>query len=516
MDWVTFTSREGPDVLQRYTWLILAFAIGVVIFNRQSAADDPPAQPSKDKDKDKDKDKAKADSDVPKHETVKVEKGPLTVSVTLKGTVQIEEAKELSVRFKTWTGQLIAQKAIEHGAAVKAGDILVEFESEKLDREIRDARQERELAQLAIRQADLEIPIMEKQNPLDLASAEREYKQAAEDMKRFLEIDRKVNIQSAEAMLKSANFYSEYSKDELKQLQKMYRDKDLTEETEQMILKRYKHSVEMSELFATFAKIDHERTVKIDIPRREESLKAAVEKSEIALTKARDINPLTLQQKKLALVRLRYDETKAKEHLAELEIDRAALSVKSPIDGLAYHGRFVRGQWMIPAGAQGPALHGVTPINPGDVFVTVLSGGKLTVRADAEEKELAGLKSGLTGKLTPTAFPEKKLSCEIVKVAGVPHESKFEVKIKLDDKTDGLVPGMTCSTRFVTFHKKAALTVPSTAVFEDVAEDTHYVYVPAKGGKNEKKTVKVGVTSGERVEIVEGLSEGDEILASKP
>ncbi|HEV3436609.1 MAG TPA: HlyD family efflux transporter periplasmic adaptor subunit, partial [Gemmata sp.] len=395
-------------------------------------------------------------------------------------------------------------------------DILVEFEADKLDREIRDARQERDLAQLAIRQAEQELPILEKQTPLDLAAAEREFKQAVEDMKRFVETDRKMFIQSAEFSLKSASFNSEYAKDELKQLQKMYRDKDLTEETEQMILKRYKHSVESADLSLTFAKIETEHTLKVELPRREQAVKSAVEKAELSLAKARDVHPLVLQQKKLALAHLKYDEGKAKEHLAELEIDRTALTVKAPVDGLAYHGRFVGGQWMIPAGPQGPALHGVGPINPGDVFLTVVSPGKLVVRADVEEKELSGLKPGLTGRLTPTAFPDKKVPCELVRVAGVPHESKFEVRIKLDGKADGLVPGMTCSVRIVTAKKKAALTVPSSAVFEDVTEDIHYVYRPTKGGKNEKKTVTVGITSGDRIEILEGLAEGDEILASKP
>jgi multidrug efflux pump subunit AcrA (membrane-fusion protein) len=514
---------------------MVAMAMGIAYFTHISVAVDPPVVLSKvvapqlgdgaqnkdkdkekEKDKEKDKDKPKSEHEAPKPETVKVEKGPLTAAVVLKGTVQSEVTTELSVRLKTWTGQLVARKAVEHGTVVKAGDVLVEFESEKLDREIRDARHDRDQAQLAISLAEIELPILEKQAPLDLAAAERDYKQAVEDMKRFVEVDKKMTIQSAEFTLKSANFYSEYAKDELKQLQKMYRDKDLTEETEQMILKRYKHSVESAELYAAFAKLDNEHTLKIELPRREQNVKTAVEKAELNLIKARDSQPLTLKQKKLALAHLHYDEAKAKEHLAELDIDRAALTVKAPVDGLAYHGRFVNGQLMVPAGSQGPALHGVGLINPGDVFLTIVSTGKLVVRAEVEEKEISGLKPGLTGKLTPTAFTDKKLPCEITRMAVAPHEGKFEVRIKLDGKSIGLVPGMTGSARFVTTQKKDALTVLASAVFEDTSEDTHYVYRVLKGGKHEKKTVKVGITSGDKTEILEGLAEGDEILTSKP
>lgn len=508
----------------RYSWLMLALAIGVILIARPIVADNSPqAAKEKDKDKDKEKDKEK-DKDkggvpaigVAKPELVKVEKGPLTDAVVLKGTVQSEEATELSVRLKNWTGQLVARKAVEHGTPVKVGDVLVEFEAEKLDLAIRDAREERELAQLAIRLAELEVPILEKQTPLDIAVAERDHKEAVEDLKRFFDIERKMYIQTSEFMLKSSNFYAEFAKDEMKQLQKMYRDKDLTEETEQMILKRYKHNVEEAEFFANVSRIMSERTLKIELPRREQSLRTVVEKAELSLAKARDVGPVTLKQKRLTLEHLRFEEKKAKERLAELETDRAALTVKAPVDGLAYHGRFVGGQWMVPAGSQGPALLGVGQINPGDVFLTVLSPGKASVRAEVEEKDLAGLKAGLTGRLTPTAYPDKKLPCELTRLSKAPHEGKFVVKVKVTGPAEELVPGMTCSIRFVTARKANALTVPSTAVFEDTAEDIHYVWVATKDGKSEKKTVTVGITSGDRTEIVKGLSEGDEIYTAKP
>ena len=48
-------------------------------------------------------------------------------------------------------------------------------------------------------------------------------------------------------------------------------------------------------------------------------------------------------------------------------------------------------------------------------------------------------------------------------------------------KTEGLLPGMTCSVRFVTARKGDALTVPVAAVFTDEAADVKYVYRPVRG-----------------------------------
>lgn len=491
-------------MLRRFApWLALAVAVGALAYNRPIAADDPPG---------KGKDKPEA----PNAATVKVDKGPLTAAVTFKGVVQADKAEELTLRPKAWSGPLLVKKSVEHGSPVKAGDVLVEFDTDKLDVALRDAKQERELAEVAIRQAEIELPLLERQTPQDLASAERSFRQASEDLQRFLTIDRPQSEASVAFRLKSANYQVETARDDLKQLQKMYRDKDLTEETERIILKRYQHQVESAEFSLKSAKLAAEETLKITLPRKEQSAKDAVEKAELSLTKARDVAPLALQQKRLALAKLRYDEKKSRDRLADLEADHAALAVKAPADGLAYHGRFVRGQWTVPAGPQGPALLRGGVVMPGDVFITVVAPTPLVVRAEAEEKELPGLKAGTAGKVTPTADPEKKLGAKLTRIAAAPQGGKFELRIELDGKAAGLVPGMTCAARFVTARKEDALTVPASAVFED-DDEAKYVYRPAKGsGRPRKQVVKVGITAGDRVEIVEGLTAGDEILASKP
>lgn len=492
-------------MLPRYApWLILAIAIVVLPSIHYSAADEAG------------KGGAKPEAS-PKADTVKVEKGPLTSAVTLKGTTQGVDATEIAVKLRAWAGPMIVQTAIEHGTSVKAGDVLVKFDTEKLDSAISEAKNEHMVAQTAILEAEAELPILQKQAPLDLAAAQRDLKYANEDFERFRDVDRKALLQANEFMLKSVAFALDSARENLKQLQKMYRDKDLTEETEQIILKRYKFMVEMGEFESGVAKIESERFLKDTLPRREQAVKDAVAKAELAFAKARDVNPLTLKQKQSALSKLRFEETKAREHLANLEKDREALTVKAPSNGLAYYGRNVRGQWNIPQAGQGHALLPGGNLNSGDVFMTLLPAGKIVVMADVEEKELPGLTPGLAGRITPTAFPDEKLSAKLKSVALAPLNGKFEILIDLEGKPmPSLVPGMACSIRFVTARKPNALTVPSSAVFEEHAEDTHYVYLCAPSGKHDKRTVKVGLTSGDRTEILDGLTEGNEILASKP
>ena len=69
--------------------------------------------------------------------------------------------------------------------------------------------------------------------------------------------------------VKSAVEYLEYAKEELRQLEKMYRSKDLTEETEEIILRRTRFQVESSEVQLKEAELRRDVTLKVELPRRE-------------------------------------------------------------------------------------------------------------------------------------------------------------------------------------------------------------------------------------------------------
>ncbi len=469
-------------------------------FIQPSSGDDSPAK-AKDK-----------PSPVSKPATIKAESGPLTVVVTMKGIVEAEKSSELAYRPKAWSGNLLVKKAVEHGATVKAGDVLVEFDTEKLDLAIRDAKQERQLAELALQQTQSELAILGKQYPLDLEVASRDDKQSIEDLLRFLKTDKPLQIETANQQVNNIAFFLETAKDELKQLSKMYKDKDLTDETEEIVLKRYKHNVAQSEFQLKQAQVRNEQTLKIDLPRREQSAKDTAQKSAIALVRAKSVAPLMMNLKQLGYAKQKYEDAKSLLKLADLEKDLAAMKVVAPVDGIAYHGRCVRGQWTHPAG-------GLTPnssVTVSDVFMTIVNTNELMVRGDVDEKDLSGLKRDMQGKVTLVAFPGQKLAARVTKIGTAPLSGKFEIRASLSGEATGVLPGMTGSVRFITAKKDNAVTVPASAVFEDDADESKYVYKPRKSGEAEKVAVKVGVTVGDKTEILDGLTAGDEILGSKP
>jgi RND family efflux transporter MFP subunit len=304
----------------------------------------------------------------------------------------------------------------------------------------------------------------------------------------------------------------ESSRDELDQLEKMYRDKDLTEETERIILKRYKFGLARAELMLRSAKLSTEQMLKVLLPRREEDAKVAASKAELGWEKAREELPLHVRQKELALDKMRHEDRRAKDKLAELEQDLQAMTVTAPGDGVLYYGRCTHGQWSGPA-ATAYLKGGTLPAN--DVVMTIVANGKLFLHTDVEEKEIGEIKVGQPARISPTISPQRKLNGKVHHVVPIPQGGKYEVQVAItDDIPEALVPGMTGSVKITTHQNDAALSVPSSAVFEDPDQELFYVYEP--GDKPQKKAVKIGLVIGGKTEILEGLKEGDTILAAKP
>ena len=254
----------------------------------------PPADKATDKKTDaKPEEKAPAKPEAKKRKTLKIEPKRLKIDLALDGTFVANKTEEVAFRPEAWTDYEIVE-VVEHGAKVHKGESLFKFDSEKLDEAIADLELEQRINELAILKSEEEMPRMEKTLKLDSAAAERSNQQAKEDFERYNEIDRPMMEKTAEFMVKYYNFNLNYEKDELEQLEKMYKADDLTEETEEIVLKRQKNSVEFAEFSLENAKLSRDETLKISLPRYDIRIKEALERSEMAQARAREALELDL------------------------------------------------------------------------------------------------------------------------------------------------------------------------------------------------------------------------------
>ncbi len=447
-----------------------------------------------------------------------VKKGLFRIQVDLEGTFEAQATSEVFIRPETWT-DLTVLKAVEHGVRVKRGDLLVALETEKIDQAIADLETANRLADLSIKQTEEELRLMQASTPLNIAAVERTRRIADEDLKTFHEIEGPLARRSADFMLKMAEQYLANQEEELRQLEKMYKADDLTEETEEIILKRARHAVERAKFQLQRAKITRDQTLKFGLPRRTESVKDSAQRQNLAIGHDKLALSLAVNRKCVELEKMKLGRVRSEQKLKKLRADREAMLIKSPADGVVYYGQCVRGKWTDADSAAEKLRVGGT-LSENKVFMTIVKPRPSHVRATVPEKQLHYIRPGLKGNVRPTGYPDLKLPAIVHKVNTVPScGNRFEaiVTVAADRQAEQLAPGMKCSVELVVYEKKDALTVPDSAVAEDEFDDQkHYVFLVEKDGKQKKHPITLGKRTEKRAEVIKGLAEGNRVLKVYP
>ena len=448
--------------------------------------------------------------------TLTVKKGPMKVEVALDGVFEAQKTAELVLRPQEWQG-LTVVSAIEHGAVVKRGDVLVSLDLEKIDRALADLRTEMKTSDISIKQAEQELRTLETLTPMDLAAVDRAQKYANDDFGLYKKVIRPLNLRMVEMTLKFAKFRYDWAMDEYKQLEKMYKADDLTEETERMVLKRAEMQVEAAKFSYEAAKIEHEDQLKRDLPRADERVEEATKRINITAERTRVVLPATLEKQRLDLEKLRVARARSEDRLTKLQADRESMTVKAPIDGVVYYGSCDRGKWSASTGEE---LRRGATVMPNKVFMTVVQARPLSVRVSISEKQLPNVRAGMKATLKPAALPDTRLDAILERVGSVPltgNNFDGRLTVALSDKAEALMPGMTCEVKVLAYDKKDVLTIPPAALGTDEQDDQkQFVMLVDKDGKSKRQPVKVGKKNDKQVEITSGLKDGEQILPEAP
>lgn len=488
------------------TALLTAF-LALYVLTRASAQDDKVTKPAS-------KDAAS------KRSTIKVEKPQLfRIELSAKGVLDPMSRVEVAYRPNAIVGvpyshgPLTVRSAAAHGATVKKGEILATFDTRKIDQAISQIEFDLQALQGSIGLATEEQPLLEKSVPVEMESTERAKREADEDLAYFLKIGKPEMQKRADLSLKHSAFSLEYAREQLRQLEKMYKSNDLTEDTEQIILKRQRFMVEDAIYAHKVAEQQREFTLNTTIPRKEQSVRDGVVKSTMALDRARATLALQVSQKQKSLAKMRADRDRLANGLELLKKDRAAMTPTAPADGIVYYGRFHEGSWQ-NADAMAGKLVPDGSVMPDEVLMTIVQPGASVVRLAIDEKDAHLMKVGLEGRARLVFDPNAKVAARVMKVASIPTSpGKYQVSVELQAK-DGssLVPGMACTIKFVPYSKNEAIVVPAAAVHE--ADDGNVVAVLKDGQRMDRKVV-VGHTHDGKTEIVSGLTWGEEIFPDR-
>lgn len=478
--------------------------------NAEKEADEAKAEDKKKEAKEDEEKKTKKK----KRKTAKVETDSVKVDITVDGTFVAEKMTEVIIRPEAWSSFKI-EEIVPHGSQVYEGEVLIKFDADKLKDAISDLELSQRLSELSLRKTEKELPRLEKSLELQLAAAEQSHERTHDDVRRYQEVDRERLIKSANMSMKMAKQRLDYAKDELEQLEKMYKADDLTEETEEIVLTRTRQQYEISKYYYERQQQYHEELMSIYLPRQDEDIKESLDKVDMSLERAEIASQLDLNKARYELQQKKISREKSLEKHAKLIEDKGLMEIESPAAGTVYYGRCTNGKWGDMSSMINKLVpHGSAPT--GSVLMTIVDPEKMYLTGTVSEKQMPSLKKGQKAKIKLAAEGTNSLEGRVKEVSAVPISTgKFSLQVELtsDDHPEWLVPGMSSKMKINTYNKKDALVLPKKAVHaEEDDEDAHYVWVVENDDADseaEKTKVKVGKTDGDNIEILDGVEKGD-------
>ena len=441
---------------------------------------------------------------------------PLHVVVKLSGVLSPTEALPVEVEMKSGIAPKIESFA-KHGHAVAKGDTLLTLETKELDDAITDAEANFRLAQLSLEQAERSLHALERSIELDQSGAEHDREVATEAWEYFQQIGKEATIQDWRQSVTSSEHALQYAQEELKQLEKMYDADDLTEESEEIVLKRARNDVAQAEHYLNRVQREAKRALEIELPRTERSLREAAERALIRFESNKPVFKEALLKAKTELEQQRLAMRRQEKKLDELREDRKRCTLTAPASGVVYHGYERQGQWKTEHLA--PGLDKGLKLPLGNPQFTIVNQSDLMLTTSVAEEDLWHLRVNSAGRLVPKSAPREKLSCRVVSIESAPNAvGAFEAKVLVQNAGTAtqLAAGMRADAEFVVYSNANALMAPSSYVLVDHGKGgTRFVWLKMPDGKVEKREVVIGYASGDKLEILEGLAVGDTLLTGE-
>ncbi len=159
------------------------------------------------------------------------------------------------------------------------------------------------------------------------------------------------------------------------------------------------------------------------------------------------------------------------------------------------------------------AEHGMR-VEPGLMLYLIANLSNMWVQAEVYEYELPFIKQGQKARMQLAYFPGEVFTGEITYIDPLVNSQTRTVKVRLEFPNENrlLKPNMYADVNLITTPLKPEVVVPVEAVIRS-GEATR-VILQKPGGKFDWKEVVLGVEAGGRVQVLNGLKEGDRVVTS--
>jgi HlyD family secretion protein len=155
-------------------------------------------------------------------------------------------------------------------------------------------------------------------------------------------------------------------------------------------------------------------------------------------------------------------------------------------------------------------------VQPGAALLTLALSGPLQLVAQVDERYLDQLQVGQPAVVVADAFATESFAARVLSIAPLVNAQRGAVEVKfslLQVAPAFLREDMSLSVEVETARREQALVLPVTALRQESAGAQRQAHVRlVRGGRVAEQTVQLGLRTLESVEVLTGLSAGDQVL----
>lgn len=145
---------------------------------------------------------------------------------------------------------------------------------------------------------------------------------------------------------------------------------------------------------------------------------------------------------------------------------------------------------------------------------------KMTVQARVAEIDVTRLRRGITAAFTTPGYPGKHWSGKLRQVIPVPADGTgeqgkqtfYNVLFEVDNPDQELMSGMSTQVQFIIAQAKDAVLLPLKLLGKPDAEGLYVAHVLNATQQLSIRTLKIGLRNQQQVQVLSGLSAGDQLL----
>ena len=205
-----------------------------------------------------------------------------------------------------------------------------------------------------------------------------------------------------------------------------------------------------------------------------------------------DSSGIELVRQKLLLLDIPRDQLEIIEQTGEVS---KTLTIKSPVSGIITAKNIVEGSYLTPEEAP----------------YEITDYSSVWVIADAYQSDVARVKLGAAATISLESLPDQTFKGKVTYIdpALDPESRTFKIRINVDNSGGTLKPDMFTEVTLIG-EQRQSLTIPADAVIPSGRGSM--VFVALGEGKFEPRKVTLGEKSGELIEVVSGLEEGESVV----